>query len=131
MEVESADFGAAHTPTVVATQAALSNIAPPVNFLSNFTVGPVYDMLNTSASAQYAVPGIVGSAAVGPTGVAIVAPGDPYVMANYKFGYNLTTFQAFPRRWDAILQFWFMLTAEDTMAGDSSGLLKRGRRRSR
>lgn len=70
------------------------SVTRPALFNSNSTVGPVFDMLNTSQGSFYAASG-AGTAFTNPcsapTGNSIVAPGDPYVCCNWKFGYGITS----------------------------------------
>jgi len=64
---------------------------PPLTFTSNFTVGPVFDLLNTSNGTQYASLTNWLQPCVAPTGGAIVPPGDPYCYANGQWAWTPQT----------------------------------------
>lgn len=78
---------AAQSPSTEATGAIQASTAP-VSFVSNNTVGPVFDMLNTSAGTPYSSGASFTTPCLAPTGNAIVAPGDPFVYANAVFAYT-------------------------------------------
>jgi hypothetical protein len=76
------ESGAGFTPSsFVAT--------PPLVFSSNFTVGPVFDLLNTSNGTSYSA--LWSQPCVAPTGGAIVAPGDPYCYGNGQWAWTPQT----------------------------------------
>jgi hypothetical protein len=59
---------------------------PPLLFSSNGTVGPVFDLLNTSRATPYV--GLWSGSCVAPTGSAIVPPGDPYCYGNGQWAWT-------------------------------------------
>ena len=94
--VETPPTIAAQTPTIEATGNNQGTNAPVV-FVSNNTVGPVFDMLNTSAGPYYGGLTQFSQPCLAPTGNSIVPPGDPYVFANAVFSYaQISTSQAPP-----------------------------------
>jgi len=71
--------------TVPYTPISVSS-APQIFLSSNGTVGPVFDLLNTSSGTSYSTP--FTGACVAPTGAAIVAPGDPYCYGNGTWSWD-------------------------------------------
>lgn len=88
LEIETGDYGAGFTPS--ALPQAFTGVQGAIQLVSNGTVGPVYDLLDTSDTNQYKLtPGTTFvSPAAGPNGVQILAPGDPSVYANISYGYT-------------------------------------------
>ena len=91
MDIELPETAA---PVTIAVPFLETNLVRPILLTSNGTVGPVYDMLNTSQGTFYNSSGVGTNfllPASAPTGNAIVPPGDPYTYLNWKYGYQLAT----------------------------------------
>jgi len=88
LEIETGDYGAGFTPTVIPQ--AYTGAQGAISLLSNGTVGPVYDLLDVSDTNQYKLAPSISfvSPASGPNGVSVIAPGDPSCYANISYGYT-------------------------------------------
>ena len=81
LSVEAPAISVAAVPTSFAS-------TPPFFIGSNGTVGPVFDLLNTSSGTQYSSLTNFSNPCVAPSGAPITAPGDPYCFGNGSWSWD-------------------------------------------